>query len=61
MIFKERVSKAKHIQFVSGARPWVFWSAYFVWDMVVIAFGAVLVVIVIAIIDVPGKPLVSCD
>ncbi len=54
-IEQERVSKAKHIQFVSGVKSWVFWGAYFAWDMIVVAFAAVLVIIVVAIIDVPGE------
>lgn len=29
----ERVSKAKHLQFVSGATPSVYWIGSFLWDM----------------------------
>ena len=54
MLLQERVSKAKHIQFVSGARSWIFWTANFCWDMVVVTVAAILVVIITAIIDISG-------
>ena len=30
----ERVTKAKHLQFVSGAEPLIYWLVNFLWDMV---------------------------
>lgn len=33
-LIEERVSKAKHLQFVSGVKPILYWLANFVWDMV---------------------------
>uniref|UniRef100_A0A3B3WR13 P-type phospholipid transporter n=1 Tax=Poecilia mexicana TaxID=48701 RepID=A0A3B3WR13_9TELE len=32
-LIQERVSKAKHLQFVSGVNPTVYWVTNFVWDM----------------------------
>ncbi|CAG5929271.1 unnamed protein product, partial [Menidia menidia] len=32
-LIQERVSKAKHLQFVSGVNPAVYWLTNFVWDM----------------------------
>ena len=33
-LIEERVSKAKHLQFVSGVKPILYWLANFSWDMV---------------------------
>lgn len=33
-LIEERVSKSKHLQFVSGVKPILYWTANFVWDMV---------------------------
>ena len=33
-LVEERVSKAKHLQFVSGVNPTTYWVANFSWDMV---------------------------
>uniref|UniRef100_A0A8B9F4L1 P-type phospholipid transporter n=1 Tax=Amazona collaria TaxID=241587 RepID=A0A8B9F4L1_9PSIT len=32
-LIQERVSKAKHLQFISGVKPVIYWLANFVWDM----------------------------
>lgn len=33
-LIQERVTQAKHLQFVSGVSPLVYWMANFLWDMV---------------------------
>ncbi len=33
-LIQERVTQAKHLQFVSGVSPLVYWIANFFWDMV---------------------------
>lgn len=33
-LIEERVSKAKHLQFVSGVKPILYWVANYTWDMV---------------------------
>lgn len=33
-LIEERVSKAKHLQFVSGVKPILYWTTNYVWDMV---------------------------
>ncbi|RXN30568.1 ATP-binding cassette sub-family A member 1-like protein [Labeo rohita] len=33
-LIQERVSKSKHLQFVSGVNPTIYWLANFAWDMV---------------------------
>ena len=33
-LIQERVSKAKHMQFISGVQPLMYWVANFTWDMV---------------------------
>ncbi|MEQ2194756.1 hypothetical protein XENOCAPTIV_002464 [Xenoophorus captivus] len=32
-LIQERVTKAKHMQFISGVQPFLYWLANFVWDM----------------------------
>lgn len=33
-LIQERVTKAKHMQFISGVQPFLYWLTNFVWDMV---------------------------
>ena len=35
-LVEDRISKSKHLQFVSGVNPSVYWIANFCWDMVCI-------------------------
>uniref|UniRef100_A0A6Q2ZEB5 P-type phospholipid transporter n=1 Tax=Esox lucius TaxID=8010 RepID=A0A6Q2ZEB5_ESOLU len=43
-LIQERVSKAKHLQFVSGVSPLVYWVANFFWDMVNYSLSTAMVV-----------------
>uniref|UniRef100_A0AAY5L176 ABC transporter domain-containing protein n=1 Tax=Esox lucius TaxID=8010 RepID=A0AAY5L176_ESOLU len=45
-LIEERVSKAKHLQFVSGVRPILYWLANFTWDMLNYTVPAVMVVLI---------------
>lgn len=33
-LIEERVSKSKHLQFVSGVKPILYWTTNYLWDMV---------------------------
>ncbi|KAL3876097.1 hypothetical protein ACJMK2_033975 [Sinanodonta woodiana] len=41
-LIKERATKAKHVQFVSGVRMFTYWSATFLWDLINIMIPCVL-------------------
>ncbi|XP_049888886.1 retinal-specific phospholipid-transporting ATPase ABCA4 [Epinephelus moara] len=43
-LIQERVTKAKHLQFVSGVSPLVYWVANFFWDMVNYSISTAMVV-----------------
>ncbi|XP_029110683.1 retinal-specific ATP-binding cassette transporter-like [Scleropages formosus] len=43
-LIQERVTKAKHLQFVSGVSPAVYWTANFFWDMINYSVSAAMVV-----------------
>ncbi|XP_062377373.1 retinal-specific phospholipid-transporting ATPase ABCA4a [Sardina pilchardus] len=43
-LIQERVTQAKHLQFVSGVSPMVYWTANFFWDMVNYSVSAGMVV-----------------
>uniref|UniRef100_A0A8D1K909 ABC transporter domain-containing protein n=1 Tax=Sus scrofa TaxID=9823 RepID=A0A8D1K909_PIG len=43
-LIQERVSQAKHLQFVSGVSPTTYWLTSFLWDMMNYAVSAALVV-----------------
>ncbi|XP_059201726.1 phospholipid-transporting ATPase ABCA1-like isoform X2 [Centropristis striata] len=45
-LIQERVSKAKHMQFISGVQPLLYWSANFIWDMCNYVVPATLVVLI---------------
>ncbi|XP_075300324.1 phospholipid-transporting ATPase ABCA7 isoform X3 [Opisthocomus hoazin] len=45
-LIEERVSKAKHLQFVSGMKPITYWLGNFAWDMCNYLVPALLVIII---------------
>ncbi|XP_033842111.2 retinal-specific phospholipid-transporting ATPase ABCA4a [Periophthalmus magnuspinnatus] len=50
-LIQERVTQAKHLQFVSGVSPVVYWTAHFLWDMLNYFVSAVLVVEIFKFFD----------
>ncbi|XP_053268090.1 retinal-specific phospholipid-transporting ATPase ABCA4 [Pleuronectes platessa] len=50
-LIQERVTQAKHLQFVSGVSPLVYWMANFFWDMVNYSISAAIVVEVFLFFD----------
>uniref|UniRef100_A0A8P4KAS9 P-type phospholipid transporter n=1 Tax=Dicentrarchus labrax TaxID=13489 RepID=A0A8P4KAS9_DICLA len=45
-LIQERVSKAKHMQFISGVQPLLYWVANFIWDMCNYVVPAALVIFI---------------
>ncbi|XP_069503524.1 phospholipid-transporting ATPase ABCA7 isoform X2 [Ambystoma mexicanum] len=45
-LIEERVSKAKHLQFVSGMKPLLYWLGNFAWDMCNYLVPAMLVILI---------------
>nr|XP_046261580.1 phospholipid-transporting ATPase ABCA1b [Scatophagus argus]XP_046261583.1 phospholipid-transporting ATPase ABCA1b [Scatophagus argus] len=45
-LIQERVSKAKHMQFISGVQPLLYWVANFIWDMCNYFVPATLVILI---------------
>uniref|UniRef100_A0A673W8V3 P-type phospholipid transporter n=1 Tax=Salmo trutta TaxID=8032 RepID=A0A673W8V3_SALTR len=50
-LIQERVTQAKHLQFVSGVSPVIYWMANFLWDMVNYSISAALVVAIFMVFD----------
>lgn len=47
----ERVTKVKHLQFVSGVKPITYWISAFLWDISMFAFSAMLCVLIFLAFD----------
>uniref|UniRef100_A0A674DE46 P-type phospholipid transporter n=1 Tax=Salmo trutta TaxID=8032 RepID=A0A674DE46_SALTR len=45
-LIQERVNKAKHMQFISGVHPFLYWLSNFIWDMCNYIVPATLVIII---------------
>ncbi|XP_058158739.1 ATP-binding cassette sub-family A member 2 isoform X1 [Dasypus novemcinctus] len=50
----EKASKAKHLQFVSGCSPVIYWLANYVWDMLNYLVPATCCVIILFVFDLPA-------
>ncbi|XP_077470976.1 retinal-specific phospholipid-transporting ATPase ABCA4-like isoform X1 [Stigmatopora argus] len=50
-LIQERATKAKHLQFVSGVSPFIYWLANFFWDMVNYSISAAMVVAIFMAFD----------
>jgi ATP-binding cassette subfamily A (ABC1) protein 1 len=47
----ERVTKVKHLQFVSGVNPLTYWNAAILWDLSMFIFSAFLCVLIFVAFD----------
>lgn len=47
----ERVTKVKHLQFVSGVQPITYWISAFLWDIAMFIFSASLCVLIFLAFD----------
>ncbi|XP_049603565.1 retinal-specific phospholipid-transporting ATPase ABCA4 isoform X1 [Syngnathus scovelli] len=50
-LIQERASQAKHLQFVSGVSPFIYWLSNFFWDMVNYSISAAMVVVIFVAFD----------
>lgn len=53
-VIKERVTSAKHLQFVSGVHAINYWMSTFVWDMINFMIPGLIIVIIFAAFDISG-------
>ncbi|XP_044162592.1 ATP-binding cassette sub-family A member 2 isoform X1 [Bufo gargarizans] len=50
----EKSTKAKHLQFVSGCNPVIYWLANYVWDMLNYLVPATCCIIILFVFDLPA-------
>ncbi|XP_031807821.1 ATP-binding cassette sub-family A member 2 isoform X3 [Sarcophilus harrisii] len=50
----EKATKAKHLQFVSGCNPVIYWLANYVWDMLNYLVPATCCIIILFVFDLPA-------
>jgi ATP-binding cassette subfamily A (ABC1) protein 3 len=53
-LIKERATKAKHCQFVSGVQSLTFWSSTFCWDFINFMVPVILLIVVFAAFGIEG-------
>uniref|UniRef100_A0A8C5Q469 P-type phospholipid transporter n=1 Tax=Leptobrachium leishanense TaxID=445787 RepID=A0A8C5Q469_9ANUR len=58
-LIQERVSNAKHLQFVSGVSPTVYWITNYTWDIINYTISVVMVVMIFIMFD--KKAYTSCS
>lgn len=51
---RERVTKAKLLQFVSGINIWTFWSTAFLWDLITFVFTVIVVMLTVLVFQEDG-------
>ncbi|XP_072015894.1 ATP-binding cassette sub-family A member 2-like isoform X3 [Amphiura filiformis] len=53
-VVSERSSKAKHLQFVSGVNPVVYWASNYLWDMINYMVPAACCITILKLFDIPA-------
>lgn len=53
-LIQERVTTAKHLQFVSGVSPLVYWVANFFWDLVPPSASFSTLLVLASLLTVPS-------
>lgn len=53
-LIQERVTTAKHLQFVSGVSPLVYWVANFFWDLVPASASSSTLLVLASILTAPS-------
>ncbi|XP_039200906.1 ATP-binding cassette sub-family A member 2 isoform X2 [Crotalus tigris] len=53
-LVSEKSTKAKHLQFVSGCDPVIYWLANYVWDMLNYLVPATCCIIILVVFDLPA-------
>lgn len=51
---KERVCRAKLLQFVSGVQVFIFWGIAYLWDLLILAISVIITIIALAILQIEG-------
>lgn len=51
---KERVSKSKHLQFVSGVNAFIFWGTSFLCDLITYLITIIFLLITLAVLQEDG-------
>jgi hypothetical protein len=50
---RERAGNSKHVQLVSGARPWLFWLSTYAFDLASYALSGAGIIILVAVYRLP--------